>query len=191
MRNLFPSLVILVGFASCTPKPAPQEVVEAAPTQEQIVERGRYLVETIGCEDCHSPKVMTEYGPAPDPERRFAGHVEGDVKDKVAKDALANWALFNMSLTAAAGPWGISYAANISSDESGIGTWTDEQFIRAMREGQFKGLVGTRKLLPPMPWPNFAKLTDDDLKAMLAYLKSTKPVQNVVPEPLSPQEMMQ
>ena len=86
--------------------------------------------------------------------------------------------LFNGGLTAAVGPWGISYAANISSDDSGVGLWTDEQFIRAIREGQYKGMEGTRKLLPPMPWPNYAHLTDDDLKAMLKYLKSTNPVRS-------------
>ena len=189
MKHVIFSLLFLVGLISCTTQTEKKEVAETPPTEEQMIERGRYLVSSIGCEDCHTPKVMSDRGPIPDPENHFAGHMEGDLKDKVAKDALANWALFNMSLTAAVGPWGITYSANISSDESGIGTWTDEQFIRAMREGQYKGLVGSRKLLPPMPWQNFANLTDDDLKAMLAYLKSTKPIRNIVPEPVSPEEL--
>ena len=155
-----------------------------------MIERGRYLVTSIGCDDCHSPKIMTDHGPAPDPATRFAGHIEGDLKDKVSKDATGNWLLFNGSLTAAVGPWGISYSSNISSDDSGIGLWTDEQFIRSMREGQYKGVEGTRKLLPPMPWQNFANLTDDDLKAMLKYLKSSKPVRNVPPDPVSPDQLM-
>lgn len=190
MKKLTSSLLILVALASCSPQPEKKPETKAAPTDEEMIARGSYLVNAIGCDDCHSPKMMTDHGPVPDPATRFGGHIEGDLRDKVAKDALGNWFLFNSSLTAAVGPWGISYAGNISSDQTGIGTWTEEQFIRAMREGQYKGLVGTRKLLPPMPWQNFAKLTDDDLKAMLKYLKSTKPVQNVVPPPVSPEELM-
>lgn len=190
MKKVFFSFLFLVGLISCTSKVEKKEVVDAPPSKEQMVERGRYLVSTIGCEDCHSPKMMTDHGPVPDPATRFAGHIDGDLTAKVNKDALKDWALFSMGLTAAVGPWGISYAANISSDDSGIGTWSEEQFIRALREGQFKGLVGTRKLLPPMPWQDFANLSDEDLKAIYLYLKSTKPVHNVVPPPVSPEELM-
>jgi len=96
--------------------------------------------------------------------------------------------LFEPDLTAAAGPWGVSFAANITSDQSGIGNWTEEGFIRAMREGKFKGIEGSRMLLPPMPWENFAKLTDEDIRAIYAYLKTTKPVYNVVPAAIPPGE---
>ncbi|MBC5992228.1 hypothetical protein [Pontibacter cellulosilyticus] len=51
----------------------------------------------------------------------------------------------------------------------------------AMREGKVKGLANNRDTLPPMPWPMFSKLEDDDLKVIFAYLKSTPPVKNVVP----------
>jgi hypothetical protein len=95
----------------------------------------------------------------------------------------------SMDLTAATGPWGTSYAANISSDATGIGNWTEAQFIKCMREGKLKGMDNARPLLPPMPWPNFAKLTDTDLKAIFAFLKSTKPVDNVVPAPKAPNEL--
>lgn len=87
-------------------------------------------------------------------------------------------------LTAAAGPWGISYAANITSDETGIGAWKEEQFKKSVREGKLKGLDGARPLLPPMPWQNFRKLTDLDLKAIYTFLQSTTPVKNVVPQPV-------
>lgn len=56
----------------------------------------------------------------------------------------------------------------------------------ALRKGKYKGLENARDLLPPMPWFNFSHLTDEDLKAMFAYLKSTKPVNNVVPPPIPP-----
>lgn len=190
MKKITLGLLIAITVFSCTSQPEKKEETQAPPTDKQLLERGRYLVNSIGCDDCHSPKMMTDQGPAPDPSTRFAGHIEGDLKDKVSKDALGNWLLFNGSLTAAVGPWGISYSSNISSDDSGIGLWTDEQFIRAMREGQYKGMEGTRKLLPPMPWQNFANLTDEDLKAMLRYLKSSKPVRNVPPDPVSPDQLM-
>ncbi|HEA29055.1 MAG TPA: hypothetical protein ENH91_03520 [Leeuwenhoekiella sp.] len=94
--------------------------------------------------------------------------------------------LFNQSLTATVGPWGTSFAANITPDETGIGSWTNEQFLLAMKEGQWKGLKGSRKLLTPMPWQNFAKLSDEDVLAMFAYLKTLKPVKNAVPQALPP-----
>lgn len=92
--------------------------------------------------------------------------------------------MFNEDLTAAAGPWGVSFAANITSDATGAGSWQEENFILALRKGKFKGLEGSRNLLPPMPWQNFSQMTDDDLKAIYTFLQSTKPVNNVVPAPM-------
>ena len=91
-----------------------------------------------------------------------------------------------MDLTTFAGPWGTSYSANISSDATGIGNWTEQQFINCIRNGKIKGIDEGRPILPPMPWPNFRKLNDTDLKAMFAYLKASKPIANVVPGPKSP-----
>ena len=89
-------------------------------------------------------------------------------------------------LTAAYGPWGTSFAANITSHETGIGNWSLEQFKTAMQKGKYKGIENARDLLPPMPWFNFAHLTDEDLEAMYHYLQSTEPVDNVVPAPVPP-----
>jgi hypothetical protein len=150
-------------------------------TSGEQLARGEYLVQIMGCESCHSPKVFTDKGPTPDPDKRFSGHPEGLKVEKVDKNLLKHWVLFNMHNTAVAGPWGISFSANISSDDTGIGNWTEEQFFRAMREGKSKGLAANRLLLPPMPWPDYARMKDDDLKAIFAYLKSTKPVPNAVP----------
>jgi hypothetical protein len=94
-----------------------------------------------------------------------------------------------MHNTAAVGPWGVSYAANLTSDPTGIGNWTLDQFKKALREGKYKGLDGARMLLPPMPWPNFTKLSDADTEAIFAYLKSTTPVNNLVPSPSSLAEL--
>jgi hypothetical protein len=97
-------------------------------------------------------------------------------------NAKKGWVLFAPDLTAAVGPWGMSFSANISSDQTGIGNWTEEQFFRAIREGKSKGLKESRPLLPPMPWAQYRNLKDDDLRAIFAFLKSTKPVENRVPE---------
>ena len=158
-------------------------------TQEQLVARGEYLVNVIGCDDCHSPKAFGPNGPYPDPERRFSGYPQDMPLASADPEVLKSWALFSPDLTAAVGPWGASFAANITSDDTGIGLWTEEQFIKCLREGKYKGLDGSRPLLPPMPWPNFAQMSDEDLKAVFAYLKSTKPVRNIVPAPVTLAEL--
>lgn len=156
------------------------------PAQGDLVERGKYLVNAIGCQDCHSPKVMGPHGPKFDDSRAYSGHPSSNVLPPINKEATKGWMLFNQDLTAFVGPWGISYAANISSDATGIGNWTEKQFITAIRKGKYKGNENGRSLLPPMPWENFALLTDNDLRAILAYLKTTKPIKNVVPAPMPP-----
>ena len=151
-------------------------------SETELIERGDYLVNVVGgCNDCHSPKSFNDAGmPYPDPDRLLSGHPEGLALPALGKKA-DGWVLFNMHNTAAAGPWGVSYAANISSDASGIGNWSEEQFFKAMREGKYKGMEGSRPLMPPMPWQNYAKMSDEDLRAIFLYLKSTRPVFNLVP----------
>ena len=98
----------------------------------------------------------------------------------------AGWgALTNNDLTVWAGPWGVSFAANLTPDKTtGLRSWTEAAFIRSMRTGKHKGVL--RDILPPMPWQSMAKMTDDDLKAVFAYLLSLKPIPNKVPEPIPP-----
>lgn len=150
------------------------------------VERGRYLVKISGCGDCHSPKIMTEKGPEEDPARLLSGHPADEPITEMPVAPGEGWMVTgNGHFTAWAGPWGISFAANLTSDKkTGIGNWTDEQFIKSMRTGKHRGYG--RPILPPMPWPNLSHATDDDLKAMLAYFKSTKPIANQVPAPIPP-----
>ena len=150
------------------------------------VERGAYLVKTIGCTDCHTPKKMSERGPIPDPDRFLSGHPADEVLPPYEPGSVQGYALFSMGLTAAHGPWGTSFAANLTPHETGIGNWTEAQFLRSMKEGQWRGLEGTRKLLPPMPWENYRHLTDSDLKSMFAYLQTITPVDNVVPNAVPP-----
>jgi len=132
---------------------------------------------------------MTPNGPSPDPEKLLSGHPADLPLASFDKDLVKDWILFNPHLTAIAGPWGVSFAANITADETGIGNWTEEQFFRAIRQGKYKGLEGGRPLLPPMPWQVYRVMTDDDLKAIFQYLKSTKPISNVVPAPIAPDKI--
>ncbi|HNP01136.1 MAG TPA: diheme cytochrome c-553, partial [Ferruginibacter sp.] len=138
----------------------------------------------IGCDDCHSPKKMGPHGPEVVAETRFGGFLASNPIGKVDTNVIKNgWAMFGPDFTNTVGPWGMSFAANISSDETGIGNWSEQQFITALRKGKLKGLEGSRDLLPPMPWFVYKNLTDEDLRSIYAYLKTTKPVKNVVPAP--------
>jgi mono/diheme cytochrome c family protein len=158
--------------------------VKAAPSVASEVARGKYLVEFGGCHDCHTPLKMTEKGPVPDVARMFSGHPQ---ETKLPPPDLkpGPWFAATAGMTAWAGPWGISYAANITPDvNTGIGIWTEEMFIKAMRTGKHMG--DGREILPPMPWRAVAGLNDADIKAMYAYLKTVPPVANRVPEPVGP-----
>jgi len=165
-----------------------ESVPTTAISNQDLVSRGKYLVNAIGCDDCHSPKKMGPQGPEIIAEKRFGGF-PAETKIPKAGSAKGQWVLFVPDLTAAVGPWGMSFAANITSDETGIGNWTQEQFFRALREGKYKGLAEGRPLLPPMPWPSYGKLSDEDLSAIFAFLKSTQPVRNVVPAPIPPDKL--
>jgi hypothetical protein len=152
-----------------------------------MVARGSYLVNAIGCDDCHSPKRMGAHGPEIIPELRFSGFPQNGQLPPADTSAVKNgWVLFAPDLTSATGPWGISYAANITSDGAGIGNWKEENFMLAMREGKYKGLADSRPLLPPMPWTTYRNMNDEDLKSIFAYLKTTRPVNNIVPAPKLP-----
>jgi mono/diheme cytochrome c family protein len=152
------------------------------------VKRGEYLVGIGGCNDCHSPKLMTPQGPQPDPAKLLSGHPANVQPAPVPPGVLSpqGWvALTDGNFTAWAGPWGVSFAANITPDKAtGIGGWTAQQFIQTMRTSKHLG-VG-RPILPPMPTWSLAALSDADLKAVFAYLQSLKPIANAVPAPLPP-----
>lgn len=180
----------LLLFVSCKNKEYEARPEEKKMTLNDSIKRGEYLVKTIGCHDCHSPKRFGERGPEEELELALAGFRAGDSLPPINKTALQEgWMLMNGELTAFVGPWGVSYAANITSDETGIGNWTLDQFKIAMREGRFKGRKDGRMMLPPMPWQNFAQLNDEDLESMFKYLQSTKPVNNAVPPPIPPNKL--
>ena len=101
-----------------------------------------------------------------------------------------NWILFSPDLTAFVGPWGLSYSANLTSDSAtGIGAWNESNFVNAIRKGKHMGFDNGRPISPPMPWDNYNNLSDNDLKSIFAYLKTTVPISNRVHEPYSPEEV--
>jgi mono/diheme cytochrome c family protein len=125
-------------------------ILLAAPSRaETQLERGRYLVETVaGCGNCHTPKGPN--GPLPD--KKLAG---GDV-------------IKHEDFTAA--------VPNITPDpETGIGKWTDHQIAEALREGRRPdgSLIG-----PAMPFQSYRNLADEDVKAIIAYLRTVPAVYN-------------
>lgn len=149
------------------------------------VERGRYLVAAMACNDCHTPWILGANGPEPDMTRELSGHPAGTPLG-AAPSANADWpSSVSATMTAWSGPWGTSFTANLTPDrETGLGTWTAEEFLAAMRTGRHQGRG--RQILPPMPWTMIRNLDDQDLRAIFAYLQSIPAIANRVPEPLPP-----
>lgn len=157
------------------------------------IEKGKYLVNSGGCNDCHSPKKMTAQGPEVDDSKLLSGHQANSPLPPITYDATkpGNWILFSADLTAAVGPWGMTYAANLTPDSTtGIGAWTVDEFKSTLRTGKHLGQPGGRPVLPPMPWQKVGKMTDADLEAMYAYLKSIPAIKNQVPAPVPPNEVL-
>jgi hypothetical protein len=96
------------------------------------------------------------------------------------------WAVCSSATsTAVTGPWGTTYTRNLTPDkDTGIGNWTEQNFVDTMRTGRRMGKG--RQLLEPMPWRWFAEMTDEDLGSIYAYLMTLKPIKNHVPEPKPP-----
>ena len=163
-----------------------QSIAENRPISDaaDLVASGEYLVMITGCNDCHSPKRMGPQGPELIPELILSGYPGKQPIPKFnAEMARTGMAQMSPDMTAAAGPWGISFAANLTPDPTGIGNWSYEQFKKALKQGKHKGLDNERMLLPPMPWFNYTSMTEDDTRAIFEYLKSIKPVANTPPQP--------
>jgi hypothetical protein len=159
----------------------------AAPAQKARVERGAYLVTMMGCNDCHTPWKMGPQGPEPDMSRALTGHPAEMVMPPPPPPSGPWIGHIGATNTAWAGPWGVSFTANLTPDkETGLGTWTEEMFIATMRTARHQGKG--RPILPPMPVKMIGKANDEDLKSIFAYLQSLPPVKNRVPAPIDPAE---
>jgi hypothetical protein len=175
----------LASLGACRPS-RPQ-----GPTLLEQVERGRLLVSMGGCQDCHTPKRFDpEIGmPVPDLSRMLSGHPEG-APDPASSLAGHDLAAIGPTFTAFRLPFGVVYTANLTPDPAtGLGAWTKEMFIRAVRSGRHMGGAG-RPILPPMPWPVLAEQSDADLEAIFAYLRTIPAVHNDVPAPKVPDAAM-
>lgn len=187
------SITMMLLLFQCTGKESENETSTVASSipefggYESLEEWGKHIVTVSGCHDCHTPKKMGPNGPELDSSLLLAGHQANVPPPDVNREEIETKGLIvTNTLTAWVGPWGISYAANLTSDRTGIGGWQESNLITALREGKYKGIKSNRQLLPPMPWEMFREMSDGELKAIYAYLKSTKPINNVVPNPVPP-----
>ncbi|MCK7593016.1 c-type cytochrome [Pseudomarimonas salicorniae] len=159
---------------------------DKAGAQPEPSERGRYLVNTAGCHDCHTPFKDGPNGPEPDMTRMLSGHPEGLVMPEAPVLPDGPWKMVAAGTnTAYSGGWGVSFTANLTPDlETGLGKWTVDDFKNTIRTGRHLGRG--RPILPPMPIPVYNNFTDADLEAIYAYLRTIPPIRNRVPEPRPP-----
>ncbi len=181
-----------VGWSKARERPVPRSnpsvasvaPVDGMPLDARLVSRGEYLVTILACNDCHTPWVEGPDGAGPDMTRRLSGHPESVIMPEPPNLGDDGWAWMGAATnTAFAGPWGVSYAFNLTPDENtGLGIWTLDMFKGALRTGKHFGVA--RDILPPMPWHFYGKMTDEDIEAVYTYLRSIPPVHNRVPEPI-------
>jgi hypothetical protein len=136
-----------------------------APADRQLVAHGEYLVELLACGACHTHGALIG---EPDTERGLAGSRIGIAFINPLGDDRP----------------GIVFAPNITPDiETGIGAWSDAQIGNAIRAG--KGRYANSSIVV-MPWPGYARLSQGDVTAMVAYLRSIEPVEHQVPNRVLP-----
>lgn len=191
-RIAFEYLVLAAAVASTIAVALPARAQSATAesktdTVAEKIARGKYIVTTSGCHDCHTPWVMGPKGPEPDMTRALSGHPQDMVLPPAPK-LEGPWVMAAAATnTAWSGPWGISYTANLTPDpETGLGKWTLRNFVETIRTGRHMGRG--REVLPPMPVQVYRNWTDQDFDAVFSYLRSIPAIRNRVPEPLAPAE---
>lgn len=177
---------LLTGCGNPTPQVKAEVSTTAAPaTPESRIKRGEYLVTVGGCNDCHTPFKMGPNGPEPDMSRMLSGHPEQLKIDAPAMPKMPWGWSGAITNTAFSGPWGVSFAMNLTPDTvTGIGTWSEDMFMKTIRSG--KHWATSRPIMPPMPWFNYAKMTDEDLKSVYAYLRTIPKVRNQIADYIPP-----
>ena len=184
-----------IFFAKCADNKQAEPAVESTAAVEKTnfggyetqVKWGEHLVTIGGCNDCHTPKKMTAMGPVDDSTLLLSGHPEKlPAPDVDRKQMESKGLVVTSDFTAWIGPWGISYSANLTPDETGTGKWTENQFLYAVRNSISKGLPGSRPLMPPMSMMPVKHMTDEELKAIFAFLKTIKPIKNNSVQPTPP-----
>jgi mono/diheme cytochrome c family protein len=144
-----------------TPAPDPSKLSQVPQRDREQVGRGRYLVEIAGCASCHTDGALIG---EPNAQRQLAGSHLGIAYTDPFTDDLP----------------GIAYPSNLTPDPmTGLGNWTDVQIAAAIRNGDSSGGAGH---LTGMSWPLYRHMTDDDVDAIVAYLRSIPSVHNEVPK---------
>ncbi len=186
------TIVAAMAVMTCAPKTETQNATDSTAKASSSTggggasaDRGKYLVTAVaGCGDCHTPWKMGPQGPEPDMSRMLSGHPAA-IKIASVENMQPPWmAAIDMTFTTFSGPWGVSFTANLTPDSlTGLGAWNQETFMSAMRTGKHMGKG--RPILPPMPWPAFKNMTDDDLGSIFMYLRTIPAISNQVPEPIA------
>jgi len=178
-------LVLLFPGPAPAGDTAPPPFAPPLPNLSAEARRGEHLVVIGGCHDCHTPLKMGPNGPVPDMSRMLSGHPE-QIQIESAPAIPPPWMMLaSGSRTAFVGPWGTSFSANLTPDrETGLGDWTEQNFIEALRTARHRGRG--RPILPPMPVAVVGQHTDSELKAIWAYLRRVPAIRNQVPPPRSP-----
>ncbi|MGH6820756.1 MAG: hypothetical protein ACREDU_07845, partial [Methylocella sp.] len=147
------SLAVLAVLLAATGKgkAATKPVAGKKAFPQEVVARGSYLVTIAGCNDCHTPHIFDSKtrSMVPDSARLLSGHPEG-ATGPMTEPAPGESAVSG-DHTSFRGGWGFSYAANLTPDKTtGLGQWTETDFVLAMRTGR----KGDHFIQPPMPWYN-------------------------------------
>lgn len=176
----------LLTAALPAPAAGPDDAKLTAAAPADKVARGKYLVTTSGCNDCHTPWKVGPDGPEPDMSRMLSGHPAQMELPPPPRLPAGPWVVTAAGTnTAWSGPWGVSFTANLTPDpETGLGKWSLRNFVDTIRTGRHLGRG--RPVLPPMPIPMYKHFTDEDLAAIYGYLRTIPAIENRVPEPLPP-----
>jgi len=189
IRGIIGIAPVLLLLAGCTQE-GTKLTSQLTPAQSPA-ERGKYLVTVGGCHDCHTPKKLVNGIPEADMDKLLSGNPASDKLPKVPRTLIGPegyGTVASNNLTAWVGPWGVSFAMNLTPDkDTGMGSWTEQMFVKAIKTGKHQG--AGRDILPPMPWNWYRNMTDEDLKAVFAYLQSLPPIKNAIPDPLPPEKV--
>ena len=144
------------------PEPVPGSF---APEHLYQVKRGEYLVELLGCGSCHTEGALEG---VPDFDKALAGSSIGIAFSNPMGNRYP----------------GIVFPPNLTPDpETGLGGWTDKQIANAVRYGAGRH---TSRRIVIMPWQGYSRMTEEDVAAIVAYLRSIKPIRHEVPEEIIP-----
>ena len=160
LAAIFIMFIAAAYFTACKNGKSASQATNKEDSLKKVLERGSYLTNRVaGCIDCHSKRDFTKYSGPVIPGTEGGGGLVFDQKLAMIPGTL--------------------YGRNITPDpETGIGTWTDDEILRAMTQGISKN---GDTLFPLMPYPNYNHMAKEDLLSIIAYIKTLKPIKNKVP----------